>query len=88
MLIIAPDLSHPHPDAVARRPGQLTWEDKIKLLSQPSELDIVRARYVLDKRQKLVDVKSGHKLSRDEVIEDIAHLLNTTQNDGGKGIKF
>ena len=34
VLIIAPDLSLPHAEAVPRRPGQLTQEDKIKLLSQ------------------------------------------------------
>ena len=29
VLIIAPDLPLPHPEAVARRPGQLTEEDKL-----------------------------------------------------------
>ena len=92
MLIIAPDQSLSHSEAVPRRSGQLTEEDKMMLQSQglppdcQDELDIVRAKYELDKRVKLVDVKSGHtlQLSRDEVIENIAHLLNTTQNDGGK----
>ena len=51
ILILAPDLSLPHPEAVARRPGQLTQEDKLKLLSQGvfpvphNELDIIKARY-------------------------------------------
>ena len=31
VLIIAPDLFFPYPEAVARRPGQLTEEDKLKL---------------------------------------------------------
>ena len=87
-------MSLPHPDAVPRRSGQLTGEDKKKLQSQGlhlkfvDDLDIVRARYDLDNRQNVVDVKSGLPLSRDKVVENIAHLLNTTQNDGGKGIKF
>ena len=91
VLILAPDLSLPHPEAVARRPGQLTEEDKVKLQSQglppdcQSEQDIIRARYDLDKRSKIVEVKSGQSLTQ-EVIESITHLLNTTQNDGGKQI--
>jgi hypothetical protein len=49
VLILAPDLSLPHPEAVARRPGQLTEEDKLKLLRQgvfpesDNELDTIRA---------------------------------------------
>ena len=93
VLILAPDLSLPHPEAVPRRPGQLTQEDKVKLQSQGlppdschNELDIVKARYELDKRRKIIKVKSGRSLSREEVVENIAHLLNTTQNDGGKEI--
>ena len=76
-----------------RRPGQLTQEDKLKLLSQgvppnlcKNELDIIKARYEQDKRDKMVEVKSRQLLSRKEVVENIAHLLNTTQNDGGKEI--
>ena len=76
-----------------RRPGQLTQEDKLKLLSQAlppdschNELDIIKARCELDKLSKIVEVKSGQSLSREEAIENIAHLLNTTQNDGGKDI--
>ena len=93
VLILAPDLSLPHPEAVPRRPGQLTQEDKLKLHSQGlppdschNELDITKARYELDKESKIIEVKSGQSLSREEVIENIAHLLNTTQNDGGKEI--
>ena len=73
-----------------RRPGQLTQEDKLTLQRQGlppdschNELDIIKARYELDKRIK---VESGQSLSREEVIKNIAHLLNTTQNDGGKDI--
>ena len=77
---------------MARRPGQLTKDDKLTLLSKGvppdchSELDIVKARYQQDKRCKIVGVKSGQSLSREKVIENIVHLLNTTQNDGGKDI--
>ena len=90
VLIIAPDLSHPHPEAVARRPGQLTEEDKLKLQSQglssgyQDELAIVNARYELDEERKIVEIKSRQSLSQQEVLECITCLLNTTQNDGGK----
>ena len=76
-----------------RRPGQLTQEDKLELQSQGlppdschNELDIIKARYTLDKECKIIKIKSGKSLSREEAIENIAHLLNTTQNDGGKDI--
>ena len=90
VLIVAPDLSLPHPEVVARRPGQLTEEDKLKLRSQglptdcDDELMIVRAKWKLDKRYKILDVHSGQSLSRKEIMERITHLLCTTQNDGGK----
>ena len=92
VLIIAPDLPLPHPEAVERRPGQLTEEDKLKLQSQRvptdchNELDIIKARYELDKDCKIVEIKSGQSLSREEVIKSITHFLSTTQNDGGKDI--
>ena len=92
VLILAPDLSFPHPEAVVRRPGQLTEGDKLKLQNQGlppgcrNELDIIKARYKLVKACELFEVKSGESLSRKEVLENIAHLLNTTQNDGGKDI--
>ena len=92
VLVLAPDLSHPHPEAVARRPGQLTEEDNLKLQRQglatdcQSELDIIRARHELDKRHKIVKVKSGQSMSQNDAIESIVHLFNTTQNDGGKDI--
>ena len=90
VLILAPNLSLPHPEAVPRRPGQLTQEDKLELQSQGlppdciDELAIVRARWKLDKRYRVLKVHSGESLCRKEIIEGIAHLLNTTQNDGGK----
>jgi hypothetical protein len=74
VLILAPDLSLPHPEAVARRPGQLTEEDKLKLLSQGmfpvchNELDIIKARYRLDKRCSVVEVKSGGSIPYKEVL--------------------
>ena len=89
-LIIAPDLSLPQPEAVARRSGQLTEEDKLKLQRQglppdcQDELDIIKARYEFNKEYTIVEVKSRQLLSREEVLENIAQLLNTIQNDGGK----
>jgi hypothetical protein len=94
VLILAPDLSLPNPKAVARRPGQLTVEDELKLQSQgvlpdcQDEVTIVRARHELDKNQKIVEVKSGQSLTRKEVMKSIAHLLYTTNNDGGKNIQL
>ena len=89
VLIIAPDMSLPHPDAVARRSGQLTEEDKLKLQSQglppdcQDELAIVKTRCELDRKLKVTGVKSG-KILREEAIKHIACLLRTTNNDGGK----
>ena len=88
VLIIAPDQPLHNPEAVARRPGQLTEEDKQTLLSQgvspegQDDLAIVKARCEVDKRHRIVGVKSG-QLSREEVMGSISHLLTTTKNDGG-----
>ena len=90
VLVLAPDLSLPHPEAVARRPGQLTQEDKLKVLRQgvlsesDNELDIIKARYRQDKDCSIVEVKSGRSVSYKEVLGSIEHVLNTTENDGGK----
>ena len=90
VLLIDSDLSHPHPETVMRRPGQLTIEDKQKLRSQgvifesQSDLAIVKAKHQLDKRITIVEVKSGELLSCEEVIKRVSLLLNTTKNDGGK----
>ena len=87
-LIIAPALPLHNSEAVARRPGQLTEEDKQTLLSQgvspegQDDLAIVKARCQLDKEIRIVGVKSG-QLSREEVMESISHVLTTTKNDGG-----
>ena len=77
---------------MARRPGQLTEEDKLKLQSQGlphdchDELAIVKARYEQAPGNKIVEIKSGQSLSREEVIESIDHHLHITQNDGGEDI--
>ena len=93
VLILAPDLSLPHPEAVPKRPGQLTQEDKLKLQRQgvlsgsyDDELVIINSRYALDKECKIVQIKSGQGLSQEEVLENIHLLLTTTKNDGGKKI--
>ena len=96
VLILAPDLSLSHPEAVARRPGQLTEEDKLQLLLQgvipesENQLDtyIIKARYRLDKNCSIVEVKSGWSVSYKEVLGSIEHLLNTTENDGGKFLTY
>ena len=87
LIIAAPDPFLHHLEAVARRPGQLTEEDKLMLKRQGvypyyQELDIVKARYELDKKHNNIEVKSRH-LSQKSVIGRICNLLNTTQNDGG-----
>ena len=88
VLIIAPDQPLHNPEAVARRPGQLTEEDKQTLLSQgvspegQDEQAVVRARCEVDKRYRVVEVKSG-QLSQEEVMESIRQLFTTTKNDGG-----
>ena len=91
ILIISPKLQDPHqPEAVARTPGNLTDEDKQKLLSQgvtcdcQSEINIIEARWELDKDCKIVDTLKGSLLTREEVLISINDLFNETQNDGGK----
>ena len=90
VLILAPDVSLPHPEAVARRPGQLTEEDKLKLQSQGlpphchDDLAIIKARCELNERYKIVGIKSGLSMSREDVLKCISHLFTTTQTDGGK----
>ena len=89
VLIIASDQPLHNPEVVARRPGQLTEEDKQTLLSQgvspegQDDLAVVKARCEVDKEIRVVGVKSG-QLSREEVMESIRQLLTTTKNDGGK----
>ena len=89
VLIISADLPPHQPEAVARRPGQLTEEVKQKLLNQgvtsdcQSEVDIVGARCKLDDGCTTVEVISGHSLIR-QVTKKINHLLNTTAKDGSK----
>jgi hypothetical protein len=94
VLILAPDLSLPHAEAVARRPGHLTEEDKLNLLRQgvlsesDNELDIIKDRYRLAKRCSIVEVKSGGSISYKEVLGSIEHVFNTTENDGGKFLTY
>ena len=90
ILIIAPELTptHSNSEVVARRSGQLTPEDKQKLLSQgvrenQSDLAIIKAKHELDKRIKMVEVKCGKLLSREEVIKSIRMLLSSTKKDEG-----
>ena len=92
MLIIFSDVPLPHPEAVPRREGSLTKEDRGKLQSEnvPRELEdevaIVRKRYELDKAKKVFNVlesKPGKLLSRSEAFGVVAALMNNTENDGG-----
>ena len=69
----------------------MTEEDKQRLQMQgvspdciKDELTIVKARYNLDKECTVVGVKSEQLQSRAKVMESIAHLLNSSQSDGGK----
>lgn len=90
ILIIVSDRPLTQAEAVARRPGQLTEEDKLKLQSQgvppecQDDLAIVKARFELDKRCKIVGVMSGQLLSGEAVKKSIESTLTTTKNDGGK----
>ena len=79
---------------MARRPGQLTQEDKLKLRNQglppepQNELDIIKARYKLGKDNSIVAVKSGRSISYKEVLGSIEYVLNITENDGGKFLTY
>ena len=75
---------------MARRPGQLTQEDQLKLLNQglppeaQNELDIIMTRCTLAKDFSIVEVNLGWSVSYKKVLGSIEHILNTTKNDGGK----
>ena len=66
VLIVAPGLSLPHLEAVARRPGQLTEEDKLKLKSQElpfesqNEQDIIKLKLDMNWIRSVMQLKSGH----------------------------
>ena len=90
ILIMSCDLHAPHkyPEVVPRWSFKLTAEYKSALQNQgvPSncqdELDIVKARFELDKRYEIIEVKS-RKILQGEVMDCIRHILTTTKNDGG-----
>ena len=90
VLIIASDLPLPNnPEAVPRRPAQLTKEDQQKLKSQgvPSDCQdesaIIKARYELNKRFRVKTSETNKPLFWEDVMKDITKLLNHTKNDGG-----
>ena len=92
VLIIFSDVPLRVPEAVPRREGRLTEEDREKLHSEnvPRELEdevaIVRKRYELDKAKKIFNVlesKPEKLLSRSEAFGVIAALMNNIENDGG-----
>ena len=93
MLIIASDLPlSNNPEAVPRRPAQLTKDDQQTLKSQDVPLDcqdepaIIKARQELNKENKIIEVKTSETnkpLFREDVMKDITKLLNHTKNDGG-----
>lgn len=93
VLLIVSDLPLPDPEAVARRSGQLTEEDREKLENQgitcncEEDWSISRERYRLMKDSSIVGIeknKSGNPLCRKVAMKAIERLLNNTDNDGGK----
>ena len=80
-------------EAVPRRSGRLTEEDKEKLRSEKVCLDprddetaIVRKRYVLDTKKfifKILQSGEEHIFSRQDAYDIIAALMNNTEHDGG-----
>ena len=90
VLIITADQTSSHPEAVARKPGKLTEEDKQTLQSQgvhpdcQDELAILKSRYQLDKKKNVVGIQSKASLNREEVMKRIQSFLSTTQKDGGR----
>ena len=96
VLIICSELGLRDPgrlEAVPRRSGRLTEEDKGKLKSEKvllephdDETAIVRKRYVLDSNKSVFKVLRSdkeHFLSRQEAYDIIAALMNNTEHDGG-----
>lgn len=90
VLIIAADQTSSHPEAVARKPGKLTEEDKQTLQSQgvhpdcQDELAILKSRYQLDKKKNLVEILSKASLNWEEVMKRMEYFLSTTKKDGGR----
>ena len=89
VLLVASDKSVTHLEAVARRMGKLMKEDVQKLQNQGvhhgclDEIDIIKERLKLDRNFKIIDIKFGGSLSREDIIQNIVHLLSTTRNEGG-----
>lgn len=87
-VLIICNLPFNYSEAVPRQSFELTAEYTSALQNQGvptdcrNELDIVKARFGLDKRYKVVAVKSG-KVFQGEIMDCIRHILATTKNDGG-----
>ena len=80
-----------NPDIVPRRSrGPLTEEERRKLEEQGihedcchSDLSIMTARDVLDKRNALVSVVSAEKTTCEGFKSRVTDLMNTTDKEGG-----
>lgn len=92
VLIIASDVPLPNnPEAVPRRPAQLTEEERQKLKSQgfspdcQDEVAIVKASYDLEKIFGVEKSEPKKLLSRELVRRRCTTILNDSKSNEGKG---
>ena len=95
VLFIVSDSPSRNPDVVPRiSRGELTDDERRKLENQGvprnchhDDLSIIKARYGLHSRSKIVGVESGdsgRELTRDDVKKQIESLMNNTDKAGGE----
>ena len=92
ILIIKQDENLPVADAVPRRSCELTEDDKkelerlnVSVGSQYDDVDIMAARYALDKRITHVRVersKPGEHLCKSKVLQTIQGMMKTSTKPG------
>ena len=95
VLFIVSDSPSRNPDVVPRiSRGELTDDERHKLENQGvprnchhDDLSIIKARYGLHSRSKIVGVESGdsgRELTREDVKKQIESLMNNTDKAGGE----
>ena len=78
-------------DVVERKNGELTQQDKQRLISEGIPKDsweddamIMKERYLKDSEYILVNAEDCHQLKKQCVLEKIIRLLNNTTMPGGE----
>ena len=78
-------------DVIARKNGELTQQDKERLISERISKDfweddamIMKERYLKDSNYKSVNVDYCHQMKRQYDLEKITSLFNNTTMPGGE----